>query len=65
LAKGQLWQIDLSEEQIIQLRERLRRTRRSKRRHHEIFGSERLSRGDLDERAARSAGYVLIDLHTR
>ena len=31
LAKGQPWQIDLSEEQITQLRERLRHTRRSKR----------------------------------
>jgi DNA invertase Pin-like site-specific DNA recombinase len=30
LAKGQPWQIDLSEEQIIQLRARLRHTRRSK-----------------------------------
>ena len=30
LTKGQPWQIDLSEEQIIQLRERLRHTRRSK-----------------------------------
>jgi hypothetical protein len=30
LAKGQPWQIDLSDEQIIQLRERLRHTRRSR-----------------------------------
>ncbi|HEX3524347.1 MAG TPA: hypothetical protein VHT52_19945, partial [Stellaceae bacterium] len=30
LAKGQPWQIELSDEQIIQLRKRVRRTRRSK-----------------------------------
>jgi hypothetical protein len=30
LAKGQPWQIDLCEEQIIQLRQRLRHTRRSR-----------------------------------
>ena len=42
------WQIELSNTQIIELRERVRRTIPSKKRHHEVVGSERLTGALLD-----------------